>query len=393
MDKLEKLILKKSFQTIGSKPIIFDLSQKKDQKYFLNLINQGYIRFINDAFEEQLKELYQIKNPNLVYKKNFENRFNCYLKRLKKNLPLYQIGRWAYFPWLLTAVHILNENDYFLVRTARNKNLINVNEQKKFYNACIGIAGLSVGNSVALTIVLEGGSKRMKLADFDNLTLSNTNRIRAGIEALGIPKIEITARQIYLLNPYAQLELYPEGLNENNIERFFNDIDIVIDEVDNIVVKILIRQHAKKKRIPVLMGTDNGDNILVDIERYDLNKNITPFHGRITTNLNKIKGMNKMEIGKLITKFVGIHNVTTKMQQSLLEMGKTIVSWPQLGGAALLNGCALTYCVRKILNNQSILDKRANISLDEILDPSFNTKQAKIVRKKTMENFRKIFRV
>ena len=81
------------------------------------------------------------------------------------------------------------------------------------------------------------------------------------------------------------------------------------------------------------------------------------------------------------------------MQNSLLEMGKTIVSWPQLGGVALLNGSAVAYCVRKILNGQDIENNRALISLDEKLIPHYNTLEEIKKREKIAENFKKMFKL
>jgi hypothetical protein len=79
------------------------------------------------------------------------------------------------------------------------------------------------------------------------------------------------------------------------------------------------------------------------------------------------------------------------MQQSLLEMGKTIVSWPQLGGAALINGAAVAYCVRKILNKQPLEMNRALISLDQQLVPDYDSPEQVEKRQRLSESFKKIF--
>jgi hypothetical protein len=79
------------------------------------------------------------------------------------------------------------------------------------------------------------------------------------------------------------------------------------------------------------------------------------------------------------------------MRQSLLELGKTIVSWPQLGGAAMMSGAAVAYCVRKILNDQPVMGDRGIVSLDERLLPGYNSRAAQAERGKTERAFRKIF--
>jgi hypothetical protein len=79
------------------------------------------------------------------------------------------------------------------------------------------------------------------------------------------------------------------------------------------------------------------------------------------------------------------------MQESLLQMGKTIVSWPQLGGAALINGTAIAYCIRKIANGQPLENNRALINIDEHLIPNYNEESEAKRREDAAETFRKIF--
>src|SRR3989344_225781 len=323
------------------KPILFDLALPQDIRAFKKLRSSRKIQHILDDYEEQEKELFAINNPARVYTPDFEGEFRQYLRNADRRMSRERRGRWAYFPWAATVSHILPDTDFQRVRTARNRDLISESEQKKFYDAKIGIGGLSVGNSVALAIVLQGGARHIKLADHDRLALSNINRVRSGAMDLGLPKVIVTARQIYALNPYAKVQLFPEGLTPGNIDRFFKGIDVMVDELDNLAVKFLIREKAHRYRIPVVMGADNGDNAVVDIERYDLNPRPPFFHGRMgKISYEQLTKLDKFGIGRLIARHIGAENVTERMQASLGRMGKTIVSWPQLGGAALLNGSA-----------------------------------------------------
>lgn len=370
---LKKIIRKETTNQENQKPLLMDLTKKQDYEYFSRLTISHKNLSVRDNYEEQLKEYFAIQNPRLVYHRSFEKYFADYLEEINKKIPLLKHGRWAYFPWLHTLTHILEEKAFYAVRTARNRNLITQEEQDLFYKAVIGIAGLSVGNSVALAIVLQGGARHIRLADHDRLALSNTNRIRAGVDSLGLLKVEVTARQIYLLNPYAEIELFPEGITENNVARFFEGkppLDMVIDEMDNLAVKCLLREHARRLRLPVLMAADNGDNGVLDIERYDQNSLLPFFHGRMgNVSYKKLRTLDKFKTGRLILKHIGPENVPSRMKRSLRQMGKTLVSWPQLGGAALLNGSAVAYCARKILCRQPIENNRAFISLDEKLSP------------------------
>src|SRR3989338_2821830 len=375
---------------VESKPLFFDLSNETGQTKLQSFFYEGTIQHVVDDYEEEHLELFGVKNPTLVYTPDFKKTFAAHYAVIQKDTPLWQQGKWVFFPWGSKLVHILPEEDFQLVRTARNKNLINKDEQAKFYNGAEGIAGLSVGSSVAFALALQGGAGHLKLADMDRLALSNTNRILTGIDSLGVLKVEMAARKIYEINPYAEIELFPEGLNKENIGRFFEGLDIVIDELDNLAVKYLIREQAKKNKIAVVMAADNGDNAVVDVERYDLDQNTPFFHGRMgEVSYEMLSKLDKFGIGKMITKHVGPENVTERMQESLLEMGKTIVSWPQLGGAALINGAAVAYCIRKILNGQELESNRALISLDEKLLPSYTTSASVAKRKEIADSFKK----
>jgi len=393
--KIERQLKKLSEQSVPWQPEIFDLGRAVDRQKLEKLLGRKAVHTVSDDYEEQERELFGIQNPNLVYKPEFPVLFEKHREILEKKTLSSRRGRWVYFSWLSALVHVLPDSDFQTVRMARNRNLIPSEEQKRYYDAVVGIGGLSVGNSVALAIVLQGGARRIRLADYDRLALTNLNRIRSGVRELGTRKVELTARQIYEINPYARVEIFTDGLTTKNIDKFFGGppaLDVVIDELDNLAVKYLIREQAKRRKIPVVMAADNGDNGVVDIERYDLNQRTKFFHGRMgKVSYEYLRDLNKFGIGKLITKHVGAENVTERMQKSLLQMGKTIVSWPQLGGAALLNGSAAAYCVRRIVNGQSLEKNRALISLDEKLIPGYGSARESKKRIKAGKKFGKIF--
>jgi hypothetical protein len=373
-------------------PQLFDLSRAKDEEALQALLSAGAVRRISDDYEEELLELFGVRNPALVYTPEYKQRFAEHLESLRTERPLAMQGRWAYFPWSSTLTHILPEEEYRIVRTARNRLLITEEEQQKFYNATIGIGGLSVGSSIAFALVLQGAGKHIKLADMDQLALSNTNRVLAGSDSLGLRKVVMAARRIYEMNPYASIELFSDGLTPENIEQFFDGLDIVIDELDTIAVKYLIREQAKKHKIAVIMGADNGDNAVIDIERYDLNPDLQYFNGRLgDVTYDELLHLDKFGIGRTITRHIGPENITLRMQESLLQMGKTIVSWPQLGGAALINGAAVAYCVRKVLNGQELESDRALISLDEKLDPAYHDPERMQEREAASKKFAAMF--
>ncbi|HSX58246.1 MAG TPA: ThiF family adenylyltransferase, partial [Candidatus Saccharimonadales bacterium] len=308
-------------------------------------------------------------------------------------------GMWVFYPWSKHLLKILDHDDFYDLRTARNKEINTPEEQQKFRKTVIGIGGLSVGNSIALALAYTGGAETMKIADPDILDGSNLNRIRAGLKNLGENKTFIAAKQIYELNPYANLILFPSGLNEENLEEFILGDpvpDILIDEMDNLKLKIFIRLAARAAKKPVIMATDNGDNVIIDVDRFDLNPNAPPFNTLPEMDIKTIaKNINfgeSMELGikervLLATNIVGPENISPRMQQSLMEVGKTLVSWPQPATSAFTSGPALAYVARKVALGEEVKTGKTHISYDKALLANFDSKEAGEKRAKETQEF------
>lgn len=369
------------------RPEIFNASESSERKKLL-ILKRKQRPHIIDTFTEQLRELYLSRNPKLKTKPEAAGRESSdYAASRKKAVPLEQQGRWIHYPWTGVLVHVLAEKEFHELRTSRNRNLITSSEQKIFSNARIGIAGLSVGNSIALALALEG-ARHMRLADFDRLGLSNLNRIRAGLQHLDTNKADITAQQIYEMDPYAKLVLFPAGLTENGLKRFMAGLDIVVDEMDDVVMKINIRILARKLRIPVVSAADNGDGAIVSVERYDLEPKRPLYHGNLSVaDPDKVARMDFAGRIKLINEMVGIDMVAKRMKDSLLKIGTELYAWPQLGGAAQLSGAILAYVVRGIVLGQKIPSGMFDVNPERIFTRDFDSPAARNRRNRETGRF------
>ncbi|MST04460.1 MAG: hypothetical protein EXS49_02765 [Candidatus Pacebacteria bacterium] len=342
-----------------------------------------------DRYEELLEEIFLLRNAKYKFDKNYSAPFKEFIKTFGN---LENLGNWFYFPWINSIIHFLPEEMHFEMRTGRNKNLITKEEQEKYYNSRVGILGMSVGSHVAMTLAMTGGAKTIKIADFDILSGSNLNRIRTGYHNIGVPKVHIVARDIYLINPYANVKAYPEGLTPANMEDFLNGegkLDCLVEEMDNPFLKLKVREVARSIGIPVIMGTDNGDNIIIDIERFDLKKSTKIFNGIIgNLKAEDFAKATPQEIPKLIAKLAGANLAPIRMLHSVMEVGKTLYSFPQLGTAANLCGSVLSYLVRKIiLGGKNIKSGRLEVNLNSIFESDYFSAKEKSYRKKEFEKF------
>src|SRR5690606_14080404 len=151
-------------------------------------------------------------------------------------------GLYIYYPWSNKLVHIVTQEEFIELRTSRNKHKITEEEQEKLSKATIGVIGLSVGQSVALTLAMERSFGTLRIADFDTLELTNLNRIRVGISSMGLPKTIVVAREIAEIDPFLKVELFNEGITDKNIDDFFGEskpLDLLIEECDSLPIKIL----------------------------------------------------------------------------------------------------------------------------------------------------------
>jgi tRNA A37 threonylcarbamoyladenosine dehydratase len=278
-------------------------------------------------------------------------------------------GNWVFFPWKSSLVHILPEKEFIKVRTLRNNFKIAPSEQKELSTKKIGIIGLSVGQSVALAMSLERSFGEIRLADFDILELSNLNRLKAGVTSLGIEKSVIAAREISEIDPYLKISLFREGINEENVENFIlrnGKLDLLIDECDSLDIKFLLREKAKLFRVPVIMET--SDRGMLDIERFDNEPEREIFHGMVQgIDRNELKNLTNKERVSIVLKITGLETLSTRMKASLLEIGQSITSWPQLASGVFLGGASVAHVGRRLLLGDQVPSGRFYVDFDEII--------------------------
>lgn len=342
-----------------------------------------------EAFESALRELFFIENPAM------KNKSAKFQERLQKFLDVSDVKPiWVYYPWLNKAVRTVPEDIYFILRTARNRDIITTKQQNKFRSMQIGVAGLSVGSAAIQALVISGGPKKIKIADFDVTEITNLNRIRAELADVGVNKTEVAAKSVWAIDPFAELELYEQGLTAENLEHFISKprLDIFIDEIDDIDLKVRSRLLSRQNKIPVLMATDNGDAVILDVERFDQEPQREILHGLFgKIEPEKLAKLDYKQWLELATKIINPEYLTESMQDSLLKIGKEISAVPQLGSTASIAGAAIAFAVRKIANNEPMPSGRYLISLEEKLVPEYNSPQSVELRMKKTIAFKNLF--
>lgn len=349
------------------RPEFFRLALPADRERLRELLMHAPTLAVHDELLSQLAELVRALNPAVKFTKpELAEAAKAHLGNGKAE----DYGVWVYYPWSGRLVHLLDEAEFAIVRTDRNRNKITREEQAVLGTKRIGVIGLSVGQSVCLTLALERGFGELRIADFDTLDLSNLNRIRSGVHSLGHLKTVNVAREIAELDPFLKVRLYNDGLTRDNIDRFLNDggkLDILVDECDSVDVKILCRQCAKAYRIPVIM--DTSDRGLLDLERFDLEPDRPVLHGLVDHLDLKLAAQARTNEEKLpfVIPIIGLETMSTRMKASMLEIESTVTTWPQLGSAVVMGGAVVGHVVRRILLGQPMPSGRWWLDPDDLL--------------------------
>ena len=294
------------------------------------------------------------------------------VQQLKQLIPpptpaeLAEEHRWVFYPWRRTLVSVLGPESFRRLRLDRNRNKISSPEQAQLGALKIGVVGLSVGHAIAHTLAIEGLCGELRLADFDTIELSNLNRIPASILDIDVNKAVVTARRIAEIDPYLKVTTYIDGLTEETMSPFLDGLDLVVEECDSLDVKVRVREEARARGIPVLM--DTSDRGLFDVERFDLEPDRPLFHGLLgELDSKSLAGLATRDKAPYVMRILQTTELSARMAASMVEIGNTVTSWPQLGGDVELGAATVAAAVRRFGRGDDLPSGRMRIDPDREL--------------------------
>lgn len=271
--------------------------------------------------------------------------------------------RWVYYPWRRAVVAVLGPRGFHALRLDRNRNNITVEEQTTLSALTIGVAGLSVGHVIAHTLAAQGLCGKLRLADFDHLELSNLNRVPATVFDLGINKAVVAARRIAEIDPYLPVEVLDSRLNAETLDDFVDGLDIAVEECDSLDIKALLRVAARDRKIPVLMAT--SDRGIVDVERFDQQPDRPILHGLLgQLDIGLLPGMSSREKIPHVLRHLEAERLSPRTAASLIEIDRSLSTWPQLASDVIIGASAIAEAVRRIGLGEQLTSGRSRIDVN-----------------------------
>jgi sulfur carrier protein ThiS adenylyltransferase len=102
---------------------------------------------------------------------------------------------------------------------------------------CVGIAGAGgIGSNCAAALIRAGVGK-LKIADFDTVSVSNLNRQFYFADQIGMKKVEALFNNLMRIRTDATLSIHPVRVTPQNLSLLFAGCDVVVEAFD----------HAKEK--------------------------------------------------------------------------------------------------------------------------------------------------
>lgn len=327
-------------------------------------------RVLCEGDADDLRVLDRLRSDPCIH---WIDRFEDQLETARRSLPrpdsdlLGETRRWVHYPWRRTVVAVLGPRAFRAVRLDRNRHLITADEQDVLNGLRVGIVGVSAGHAIAYTLAAEGACGTIRLADFDELELSNLNRVPATVLDIGLNKATVAARRIAELDPYLEVEVVTCGLLPQSIEDFLDGLDVVVEECDSLDMKVLLRETARARGIPVLMAT--SDRGLVDVERYDIEPRRPILHGLLgDIDADRLSGLTTRDKVPYVLNILDSQQLSARGAASLVEVGQTIAGWPQLAGDIWVGAATVTNAVRRIGLGERLDSGRVRVDVNGALD-------------------------
>ncbi|HEX6327652.1 MAG TPA: adenylyltransferase/sulfurtransferase MoeZ [Jiangellaceae bacterium] len=128
--------------------------------------------------------------------------------------------------------------------------------QKRLKNSRVLVIGAGGLGSPALMYLAAAGVGTLGVIDFDLVDESNLQRqVIHGQSDVGTPKALSAKASVAEINPYVNVVVHEERLDNDNVMRIFSEYDLIIDGTDNFATRYLVNDAAVLLGKPYVWGS------------------------------------------------------------------------------------------------------------------------------------------
>lgn len=115
----------------------------------------------------------------------------------------------------------------------RNIGVLTAEEQKKLKDTCIAVAGCGGMGGLSAEQLVRLGVGHVKIADFDSFCVHNLSRQCGSTTSnIGQNKAEVLGRHFKDINPHLKLDIFKDGVTQENAGQFIGGAKVIIDGTD-----------------------------------------------------------------------------------------------------------------------------------------------------------------
>ncbi|MFB0562798.1 MAG: ThiF family adenylyltransferase [Candidatus Lokiarchaeia archaeon] len=127
--------------------------------------------------------------------------------------------------------------------------------QKKLKSSKVLVVGVGGIGCYAALLFAQMGVGTIRLVDMDIVEVSNLQRQGLyNMELINYPKVEAAKIQLTKLNPEISIEALPYFLDETNVMKILDGVDIVVDGLDAIEPRYVLNKACHKLDISYVFG-------------------------------------------------------------------------------------------------------------------------------------------
>ena len=148
-------------------------------------------------------------------------------------------------------------------RFSRTELLLGTEAMERLARAHIIVFGIGGVGGYVVEALARSGVGALTLVDGDLVAESNINRqIVATANVIGLPKVQVMARRIQLINPSCQVKAHRCFYLADTADLFdLSHYDYVVDAVDTVTAKLLIAERAQAAGTPVISSMGAGNKL------------------------------------------------------------------------------------------------------------------------------------
>lgn len=144
---------------------------------------------------------------------------------------------------------------------------------RRLRDAHVCVIGVGGVGSWVVEALARSGVGALTLIDLDDVCITNVNRQLPALDGtVGLPKVQVLAQRVALINPACRVAQVLEFVSETNCDSLLSHgFSFVVDAVDRMSIKSAIIGNCTRKGLPVItLGSAGGRRDPAKIKVVDL---------------------------------------------------------------------------------------------------------------------------